>query len=286
MSAPATPARHHPEGGPIATLATAVAAAVSAVFTAALLGRWRTGRGRAHLYWGLALALFAVASLAMLVGVLAGWSEALFRAFYLGGAVLTVPWLAMGSVQINAAERTALRATGLAVLVVAAGSLALAAAAGGTPPAVFAGGAVLGLLWGGLLLLTGGEALVAGSLTLVGVFTGLATLVVLTAPLAGPIPAEGFPEGRDLLGPGARAFAFGGNTVGSVLVVVAAVATAVRRRGDRRLALGNLLIAAGVVLAGAGGVFSFLGETAGNAVGLAAGVSVMYAGFVRASGPG
>lgn len=259
---------------------------VSAAFTAALLGRWRTGGARAHLYWGLALALFAVASLAMLAGVLVGWSQALFRAFYLAGAVLTVPWLAMGSVQINAGERAVLRAAGLAVLVVAAGSLALAVAGDGTPPAVFAGGVLVGLLWGSLLLLTGDEAVVAGSLTLVGVFTGLAALVVLTAPLAGPVPVEGFPEGRDLLGPGARALAFGGNTVGSVLVVVAAVATAVRRRRERRLAAGSLLVAAGVLLAGAGGVFSFLGETAGNAVGLAAGVSVMYAGFARASGAG
>ena len=48
---------------------------------------------------------------------------------------------------------------------------------------------------------------------------------------------------------------------------------------------GNLLIALGVLVAAAGGVFSFLGDTTGHAVGLSLGVIIMFGGFLGAVSP-
>jgi hypothetical protein len=52
------------------------------------------------LAWTIALALFALASTALAVGVSTGWDEGTFRVFYLLGAVVNVPWLALGTVYL------------------------------------------------------------------------------------------------------------------------------------------------------------------------------------------
>lgn len=256
-----------------------VAAAVSGAFAFVLARRFAAWRSRAVLFWCLSLLCFFAASLAMALGVVAGWSAGTFRVFYLFGAVLTVPWLAMGSVQVNMGDPVTCRAAGVGVLLAAVASAVPAATGTGAPPGVFLGAVVLGGIWGLLLLLAAGEGLAAGSLALVTVFSGLGALAVTSTPLLGAMPGTGFPEGRELLGAVPRAFAFAGNTVGAVLVIVAAVAAVLRRsRGGRRV-WGQLVIAGGVLVASAGGALSFLGDTAGNAVALAIGVSVMFAGF-------
>ena len=47
--------------------------------------------------WAAALAAFALASGALAWGAAAGWSDASFRVYYLGGALLTAPLLGVGS---------------------------------------------------------------------------------------------------------------------------------------------------------------------------------------------
>ena len=95
--------------------ASAVAALVSAVAAAVLLARG-IGRRRAHLVaWGVSLALFAVGCAAILWGSAASWTPAVFRTYYLAGAVLTVPILGLGSVWLLAPRV----AKGLTVVVLA-----------------------------------------------------------------------------------------------------------------------------------------------------------------------
>src|SRR5215216_5709576 len=84
-----------------------VAAAASAAFAAAVLRQYAARRRPHQLAWGIALSMFAVASLALTAGVTAGWSPLSFKAYYLFGAVLNVPWLALGTVELLA--RPALR---------------------------------------------------------------------------------------------------------------------------------------------------------------------------------
>ena len=75
---------------------------MSAGLAAVLLQRGASAR-RAHLVaWGLSLALFAVGCAALLWGAAQHWTPAVFRTYYLAGAVLTVPVLGLGSVWLLA----------------------------------------------------------------------------------------------------------------------------------------------------------------------------------------
>jgi membrane protein YdbS with pleckstrin-like domain len=81
-------------------LLPAVATAASAAFAVAVLRQYATRRRPHQLAWGVALAMFAVASLALTVGVTAGWTPLVFKVYYLFGAMLNVPWLALGTVYL------------------------------------------------------------------------------------------------------------------------------------------------------------------------------------------
>jgi hypothetical protein len=79
-----------------------VAAAASAAFAVAVLRQYAARRRPHQLAWGIALSMFALASLALTVGVAAGWTPLSFKLYYLFGAVLNVPWLALGTVALLA----------------------------------------------------------------------------------------------------------------------------------------------------------------------------------------
>jgi len=57
-------------------------------------------RGRHELAWSVALALFAVAAGALATGASGGWDGTAYRLFYLVGAILDVPVLALGTVYL------------------------------------------------------------------------------------------------------------------------------------------------------------------------------------------
>lgn len=306
----------------MALLASLVASVASATFCRRLWVRWDRG-GRANpalLAWTISLAMFAVASIALLLGVVVGWSSWLFHVFYLFGAVLNVPWLALGSMLINVRDPWTTRATGVVTALVAAAFL----------PGVLRGdvlavtGAVFGIALAAVMWAPQRDQVRVGATLVVLAFSLVGTVVVLGGDLAGALPTDGLPEGRELFGAGPRSFAVGGNAVGSIIVIVGALIATGRLAwttlGDRRrgelldtgrrryvealatgvlegwramgregidhVARGNLLIMAGVVVAaGSGGMFSFLGDTIAHAIGLGVGVIVMYAGFDRTSRP-
>jgi hypothetical protein len=123
----------------------------------------------------------------------------------------------------------------------------------------------------------------AGSLLLVGrrwaaplalAYVGLAVGVAVSVPLHGVFPGSGIPAAQDHLEfVPARLLAVVANSLGTLAVVVVAVAT-VRRRP-----LGNLLVVAGVAVAAVGSALVGLGA-AGSAISIAVGVALLYAGFV------
>lgn len=104
--------------GRVGSTAVSVAAALVALcFCFSTFERW-LARGRRHeLAWSGALALFVVAAAALAVGSGVGWGAPTFRVFYLFGAILNVPFLALGTVYLllgtRVGDRTAL-ALGLA----------------------------------------------------------------------------------------------------------------------------------------------------------------------------
>jgi hypothetical protein len=78
--------------------ALAVAAAlVGLAFTLSTFDRWLQRRRPHELSWTFAFALFTLAAAFLAAGAQAGWSPAIFRGFYLFGAIANVPLLALGS---------------------------------------------------------------------------------------------------------------------------------------------------------------------------------------------
>ena len=83
----------------------AAAGLVALAFSMATYERWLAGRKRHELAWSISLLLFAAGAGCLLVGAADGWGEWAFRLFYLFGAVLDVPFLALGTVYLLAGRR-------------------------------------------------------------------------------------------------------------------------------------------------------------------------------------
>ena len=73
------------------------AALVSLRLSGDLLRRFRSQRAPELAAWAAALAAYAVAAGALAWGAAAGWSDAAFRIYYLGGGLLTAALLGAGS---------------------------------------------------------------------------------------------------------------------------------------------------------------------------------------------
>jgi hypothetical protein len=85
----------------------AVAVLASAAFAVAVLLQYLQRHKPYQLAWGVALSMFALASLALTLGVAIGWTPLDFKLYYLFGAVLNVPWLALGTVRLLASPARA-----------------------------------------------------------------------------------------------------------------------------------------------------------------------------------
>lgn len=114
-----------------------------------------------------------------------------------------------------------------------------------------------------------------------------ATIQVMTADLEErALETSGIPSAREVVPDTARTTSRYLSFAGFGVVVGGAVWSSLRlgRRSEpalRNLATGNLLIAFGTTVVAIGSAFARAGRGAYFAVGLAAGVSIMYAGFLR-----
>jgi hypothetical protein len=163
----------------------------------------------------------------------------------------------------------------LAAYAVAAAALAWGEAAqwdGRAFRVYYAAGALLTapLLGAGSLLLAGVRR--AGPVVLV--YVGLAVGVAVAMPVHGVFAPHAVPPAQDhlALAPG-RILAIVANVLGTIAVVGVAL------RSFRRRRLGNTLIVLGVAAAATGSGLAGLGA-GGAGVGIAAGVALLYAGFV------
>lgn len=82
-----------------------LAAAVSLVFSLHLLWRFSRRGALSEGLWAVAMGMFAAASVALAMGVADGWTAAEFRAYWLFGAVLVVPYLAQGELYLLLRKR-------------------------------------------------------------------------------------------------------------------------------------------------------------------------------------
>jgi hypothetical protein len=93
-----------------------LATAVATVFAQATGVRYSRSKAPHQGAWTFALALFALASAALATAASTGWDRGTFRAFYLLGAVLNVPWLALGTVYLLGGRRIGDRVRAVLVL--------------------------------------------------------------------------------------------------------------------------------------------------------------------------
>ncbi len=83
----------------------AAASLVALAFALSTLERWQDRRRRHEAAWTVALFMFTVGAGALWLGASNGWDSATFRAFYLFGAILNVPFLALGTVYLLGGRR-------------------------------------------------------------------------------------------------------------------------------------------------------------------------------------
>jgi hypothetical protein len=102
-----------------------VAAAVAFAFAASLGMQYRARRRPYQLVWAIALAMYGVASLAIVAGVAGSWSASEFRVYWGLGAVLNVPFLAAGEVLLLFRSRAVLWGTALVLIFVVAYTVAV-----------------------------------------------------------------------------------------------------------------------------------------------------------------
>jgi hypothetical protein len=86
---------------------SAAATLVSLAFALSTLERYLARHKPQELAWTVSLLLFSAGSAALWFGAALGWSAWSFKAFYLFGAILNVPFLALGTVYLLASRRTA-----------------------------------------------------------------------------------------------------------------------------------------------------------------------------------
>jgi hypothetical protein len=229
------------------TALAATATLVATAFCLSTLERYLARRRPHELAWTISLALFAGASGALWLGAADGWTPAAFRVFFLLGAILNVPWLALGTVYLLAGRAVGDRCRrALSWFSAFATGVVLTTPLTGALPAddLPRGSDVFGLL--------------------PRLFAGVCSAGAALVLIAGAIwSAWRVANGR------ARGAAGGPAAVPA-----------------RRLALGNVLIAVGtLVLSASGTLNARLGAMTAFAVTLVVGITVLFAGFLVASRP-
>jgi hypothetical protein len=81
----------------VAFLIPALTSTLAALMAAGLLAQWRDRRGTFQAVWFVGMTCFALASGCVALAVALGWDEALYRTWYLTGAVWTAGWLGLGN---------------------------------------------------------------------------------------------------------------------------------------------------------------------------------------------
>lgn len=81
----------------LSVLLPAVGAVLALIFAVALFDQWRERRRGFQLIWAIGMIFFAIADASEAIGAIGGWSEPLYRTWYLTGAVFTAAWLGLGT---------------------------------------------------------------------------------------------------------------------------------------------------------------------------------------------
>ena len=228
------------------TLHAALAAAatlISFAFACSTLERYLARRAAHEAAWTVSLFMFCAASAALWVGSAIGWDEWSFRAFYLFGAILNVPFLALGTVYLLANRRAA-NITAAVVSLLAAFAAGIVVAAPFTNPLPSEG------------LPQGSEVFGPGPRIAAALFSGISAMVIV---VGAAWSAYRFARQRNVTVP-----------AGKLSPRRLAVANTL-------IAIGTLVLSAGGVLN------SVVDEMDAFALSLVVGISIIFAGFLLTS---
>ncbi len=169
---------------------------LSFVFAAMVLDQWWQRRHSFQLVWGIGLLWYGISAGTEFAGGAFGWSEPLYRAWYLIGAFFVASYLGVGTIYLLAKTRFGYAAGALIVLGGLLSVLFSHATARGTDTPLYPGSQTAGLI-AFVVAVIGGVAIVAATalrrplaahiamgVLIVGSLA--AAYLVLTAPLAAP----------------------------------------------------------------------------------------------------
>jgi hypothetical protein len=89
----------------VTAILPALTALFALLFAALLFDQYQSRRGAYQLAWGVGALAFAIAAGAEALAAAVGWSEQLYRVWYLFGAVWTAGWLGAGTILLLAKTR-------------------------------------------------------------------------------------------------------------------------------------------------------------------------------------
>lgn len=214
---------------------------LSAVFALLLVDQWRTRRRPYQAVWAIGMLWYALSAGTEFVGGAFGWNEALYRAWYLIGAVWVAGWLGLGTAFLLARTRFGYAFAGSLLLAGLFTWLSQAKyhyAGSGLAPVVYAGAAVAAAIV--IVVLSSRRdprwAGVAAAVVLGGSLFG--AVLAISTPLAAPgyavDPATHIPTGE--LFPGTlRLLTPFFNVTGAFALVMGALYSAYMFMPKRRL---------------------------------------------------
>ena len=274
------------------------ATVVSLIFAGLLFRQYAEKKKPYQLVWSIALVMFGIGALAETLATLGSWNETLAKIYYLFGATLVVGYLGLGTLYVSgdydAGSPLATFFLGRRFNVLISTSLTffLWFMIFGrkmllTNSSVFL---VVTFLYLAILLtaIFAKEKVPTVFLSVLLIGTALAVYAISQAQIVDPSKlAE--TKGWEALGRtrGIRTGGFSFSVIGTFILVTGAIQSSislVRKHIMRQRAVGNILIAAGVMIVALGGLIGGLlglgGQTA-ISIPMAVGVTIMFFGFLE-----
>jgi len=175
---------------PVNALLPSLTSILALVFSVMLVDQWRERRHGYQLIWAFGMLFYAIGTGAEALAATGGWSEPLYRAWYLTGAVWTAAWLGLGTAFLLGRTRFGYT---YAVLLLLSGLVALMirnsphyAGAGPLPVLYLIGAVILAIAIGVETYFQNDRWPLLAAGAIVGTTALSIVLMVVTPPLAAP----------------------------------------------------------------------------------------------------
>lgn len=278
------------------------ATAVSLIFSGLVFKQYIQRRKPYQLAWAVALLMFGLGALAETLATLGTWNEFLVKTYYLFGGTLVVGYLGLGTLYVSGDHDTGSAVStfflGRRFNVIVSTFLTfflwlmiygIKMYRGNTSVALIVSALYLTLL---TVAIFAKEKVPSAYLVILLIGTALAAYAISQGILTNPSELTET-EGWRALGRtrGIKTGAFSLNVIGSFILIIGAIQSAIslfKKHIMREIAIGNILIAFGVLVVASGGTLGGLLGFGGQAAisgPMAIGVTIMFLGFLKTGRP-